>query len=401
MHISRASGAAFLAGVLTLAAGCGGSSTSTASTSGSSAPAAASEVASPAAPAAATYHVSVDGNKPELGAPVNEAFLAYYPKAVSVHPGDTVEFALAESGEPHTVALGSLVDKAAAIVKALPPHSDPPPAALAALKKVPDLLPQGPGDAIQAGANPCYQATGDPGVKDACPVKTGDFTGTETLVSSGWLGADAPFTLKISDSAKPGKYTFYCQLHGPDMSATLTVADKAVTIPAPEEVDATALAELKADSAKLAPTVAQVQGATVAKAVAGAGSQALQYGLVDAFGPAQIKIPVGGSVTWNVFGPHTIFFNAPADAQQERQLAPDGSIHFNAKAAMPVGGPGAGPKPGLINGGVWNGVGPHSSGLILSFPPMLSSYKLRFSKAGTYEFLCTIHTNMKGEVTVA
>lgn len=396
MRISRPCGAALLAGVLTLAAGCGDSSGGTASPANGSASTAASPTAT-----SATYHVAVDGNKPELGLPVNEAFLAYYPKALSVHPGDSVEFALADSGEPHTVALGSLVDRAVAVVKALPPRSEPPPAALVELKKVPDLLPQGPGDAIQAGANPCYQATGLPGIKDACPVKTGDFTGSESLVSSGWMGADTPFTLKISDGAKPGKYTFFCQLHGPDMSATLTVVEKAATIPSPAEADAAGLAELKADSAKLAPTVAQVQGATVDKAVAGAGSQALEYGLVDAFGPEQIKIPVGGSVTWNVFGPHTIYFNAPADAQQQRLVAPDGSVHLNGKAAMPVGGPGAGPQPGLVNGGVWNGVGPHSSGLILSFPPMLSSYKLRFSKAGTYSFLCTIHTDMKGQVTVA
>ncbi len=387
-------GPALLAGVLALAAGCG-SSTGTAGTPSNSA----SPTASPAA-VAATYHVSVDGNKAELGVPVNEAFLAYYPKAVSVHPGDTVEFALADSGEPHTVALGALVDKAAAAVKALPPHSDPPPAVLAELKKVPDLLPQGPGDAVQAGANPCYQATGLPGTKDACPVKAGDFTGTESLVSSGWMGPDTPFALKISENAKPGTYTYFCQLHGPSMSATLTIVDKAATIPTAAEVEATALAELKADSAKLAPTVAQVQSATVAKAVAGAGSQALEYGLVDAFGPSQIKVPVGGSVTWNVFGPHTIYFNAPTDAEQARVVAPDGTVHYNAKAAMPAGGPGAGAKPGLINGGVWDGKGPRSSGLILSFPPMLSSYKLTFSKAGTFAFQCTIHTNMKGQVTV-
>jgi hypothetical protein len=67
---------------------------------------------------------------------------------------------------------------------------------------------------------------------------------------------------------------------------------------------------------------------------------------------------------------------------------------------MPVGGPGAGEKPGLVKGGTWNGVGPHSSGLIVSFPPELFSYRLTFSKAGTYNYLCSVHVNMKGTVTV-
>lgn len=399
MRMSRTATAFLSAALLGLAAACGGSSASTSSgTSGTGAPTA---PPSPSAATAATYHVSVDGNKPEAGLPVTETLLAYYPKALSVHPGDTVEFGLADSGEPHTAALGTLVDKVAALAKTLKPNTEPPPAAQALLKQVPDLLPQGPGDAIQAGAQPCFQATGLPSTKAACAVKTGDFTGTESLVSTGWLSPDSPFALKISDSAKPGTYNFYCQLHGPSMGGTLTVADKATTIPTPEEADATGLAELKADAAKLASTVSQVAAAPVGKAVIGGFSRAFQQGQVDAFGPSQIKIPVGGSVTWTVFGPHTIFFNAPADAQTDRVAAPDGSVHLNPKANMPVGGPGMGPKPGLINGGTWNGVGPHSSGIILSFPPQFSSYKLRFSKAGSYTFQCTIHVNMKGTVTVA
>lgn len=400
MVVSPAVRAGLCAGVLVLAAGCGGSSSTGASaTTAASTPA--STAASPTAAAAATYHVAVDGNKPEAGLPVTESFLAYYPKALSVHPGDTVEFGLADSGEPHSVVLGGLVDKVVALAKTLKPNAPPPPAAVAAMNKVPKLLPDGPGDAIQAGAQPCFQATGLPSTKAACSVKTGEFTGAEALVGSGWLASSSPFSLKISAAAKPGKYNFYCQLHGPDMGGTLTVADAAGTIPTPSEADATGLAELKADAAKLAPTVSQLQSAPVTKAAAGGGSQAFQQGIVDAFGPAEVKIPVGGSVTWTVFGPHTIYFNAPADAQQLRQAAPDGSVHLNPKAVMPVGGPGSGPKPGLVDGGSWNGVGPRSSGIILSFPPTLSSYKLRFTKAGSYTFMCTIHEKMKGQVTVA
>jgi plastocyanin len=351
----------------------------------------------------ATYAVQVDANRADLNLPATEFALAYYPKALSVHPGDTVSFGLNDSGEPHTVALGTLVDAVAVPYSKLTPaqrQGQPPAALQAAFKKVPGLLPDGPGDAFQAGAQPCYQATGLPPLKDACAVHTGDFTGTEALVGSGWLDPNAPFTLKISDTAKPGTYHFYCQLHGPDMGGTLTVAAKETSIPSPADAKTTGDTELKADTDKLSAAAASLSKATASKALAGAFTPAFQQGAVAAFGPSNIKIPVGGTVTWAINGPHTVYFNAPTDAQQLRVAAPDGSVHFNPKAAAPVGGPGAPQKPGLFNGGSWNGVGPHSSGAIISFPPDLFTYKLTFTKAGTFNYICTFHTNMKGTVTV-
>jgi plastocyanin len=386
----RRTGAALAVGALLLAAGCGSSDDNDAK-------------ASPTPAGPATYQVQADANRADLNLPATEFVLAYYPKALSVHPGDTVSFGLNNSGEPHTVALGALVDAAAVPYSKLTPaqkEGEPPAALLAAFKKVPDLLPQGPGDAFQAAAQPCYQATGLPPLKNACVVHTGEFTGSEALVSSGWLDANAPFTLKISDAAKAGTYRFYCQLHGPDMGGTLTVAAKDTSIPSPADVRTTGDNELRADTAKLAAAAATLSKATASKALAGAFNPAFEEGAVAAFGPSSVKIPVGGTVTWVINGPHSIFFNAPADAQQLRVAAPDGSVHFNAKAAMPVGGPGAPEKPGLFDGGSWNGVGPHSSGGIISFPPDLFTYKLRFTKAGTYNFICSFHPNMKGSVTV-
>src|SRR5207248_2661435 len=179
--------------------------------------------------------------------------------------GDTVSFGLNNSGEPHTVALGSLVDAVAVPFSKLTPaqqQGEPPAALQAALGKIPQLLPNGPGDAIQAGAQPCYQATGLPSTKAACAVHTGDFTGSESLVTSGWLDPNAPFSLKISDAAKPGTYNFFCQLHGPSMSGALTIADKATSIPSPDNVKAAGDAAVLADTAKLAPSVAALTSGT-------------------------------------------------------------------------------------------------------------------------------------------
>jgi plastocyanin len=387
MRISR-TGAVVAAAALLLAAGCGSDD----------------DKKKDEASGPQTYTIETDMNRADLNLPVSEFALAYYPKAVTVHPGDSVTWRLNDSGEPHTAALGSVMDAVAVPYSKLTPAQkqadDPPPAIQVAFEKIPQLLPDGPGDAIQAGAQPCYQVEGLPPTQEACKVHTGDFTGSESLVSSGWMDPNAPWTLKISDSAKPGTYNFFCQLHGPDMGGTLTVADKATKVKTPAEVAEEATTELKADAAKLAKAAAGVQAATADKAVAGAFEETFQEGGIAAFGPANISIPVGGSVTWTVFGPHSIFFNAPASAQSFRSAAPDGSVHLNQKAAAPAGGPGAPEKPGLFSGGTFDGVAAHSSGLILSFPPQLYKYKLTFSKPGTFQYICSVHPDMKGTVTV-
>ena len=347
-------------------------------------------------PVAQAYTVHVDAGKtdPQISA------LAYFPKAVSVHPGDTISFALQDTGEPHTVALGTFVDAAWKAAQTAKDNAPPPPA----LKKVPDLLPQGPGDAYQAAAQPCVLTAGAPAVKDiskpCADTKPGEFDGTQELFTSGWLAPDTPFSVKVADTAKPGTYHFYCQLHGPQaMSGTLTVAAAGTNVPAPADVATTASTELGAFVDSLKKAASGIAHGTAAHAFAGAFDQKVQNGQVNAFGPATLSIPVGGTVAWQVFGPHSISFNPTADAEGLRVAAPDGSVHLNAKAAGPAGGPGQG-KGTTIDGGRWNGSGFHSSGFILSFPPDLVTYKLTFTKAGTYPYRCLIHSDMEGTVKV-
>ena len=52
-----------------------------------------------------TFTVSVDGKSPSY----NLAADAYFPSALKVHPGDTIQFREVWSGEPHTVTLGTAV----------------------------------------------------------------------------------------------------------------------------------------------------------------------------------------------------------------------------------------------------------------------------------------------------
>src|SRR5947209_17474157 len=96
--------------------------------------------------------VQVDGTTDKF----NASFLQYFPKRVTVHPGDTVDFHENWTGEPHTVTMGTLVESALKAADAAGPNGQTPPE----LAKLPTLLPQGPGDVNQNAAQPCYLTTG-------------------------------------------------------------------------------------------------------------------------------------------------------------------------------------------------------------------------------------------------
>jgi plastocyanin len=375
---------------------------------------------------AQTFTVDVDGHNPK----VNEAFLAYYPSTVHVHAGDTIVFHGVGNGEPHTVTLGSLTNNVLTAFEKLTPKQlagTPPKALLRLDAKVPQLLPQGPGDAIQSGANPCFVTTGAPPAKSACPkVAQPDFTGKESYYNSGWLDSNAKFTVHLSSSIAPGTYRFMCLLHREGMTGKVVVVPSSTSVPSPGTQFASGQASLQATEAKLQPAAAalaqgkpplpvKLPGAT--PALAGSGAQSVQDAAITQFGPTKIHIPVGGSVTWYVIGPHSITFNSDKSNNDIRSVAPDGSVHLNAKAIAPANSPGepapsgggsgggssnAPPKFKVVASTVWNGSGFLNSGVFAnSFgPPLIEGYKVTFTKAGTYKYICTVHDDMKGEVDV-
>lgn len=374
--------------------------------------------------------VEVDG-APD-GLPMSA--LAYFPQAVTVRAGDTVSFHSNDTGEPHTVTFGTIVDDGLTAFNDLPDeikNADGPPdpstlpadqaalvtRALALDEKLPALLPDGPGDANQLAANPCFLATGDPNPEQACE-KTAQpaFDGKQTVYNSGFLPDDATFDVTLADDIAPGTYNYFCLLHRQGMTGTITVVADDADVPSADEVAKAAADELESKYAsKLRPSATEIAKAPVGEAVAGSppleGEEDLAASL-NSFGPENATIKAGEAVTWTVFGPHTIAINAPEDAKGVFVKAPDGTWHANEKAFAPAGGPGAPPpaedagppdpnaKPVLIDGGSFDGTAFHSSGAILSFGAPVYQYKLTFTKAGTYQILCQIHPDMKGTVNV-
>ena len=204
--------------------------------------------------AAETFTINVDGVNPKA----NETFLAYFPRATTVHAGDTVIFHYVGVGEPHTVTLGSLADNAVSVFAHLTPaqqHANAPPsAARAADAALPQLFPQGPGDAIASAADKCFVQSGTPGTS-LCPLsqhEQPDFNGTQSYYNSGWLDANQKFTVHFSSSTAPGTYRFMCLLHREFMSGKVTVAPVSKTIQSPATQFATGQKQQAGMEAQLA-----------------------------------------------------------------------------------------------------------------------------------------------------
>jgi plastocyanin len=370
---------------------------------------------------AQTFRVNVDGGATKAH---NEEFLAYFPDVVRVHPGDTVVFQMVGNGEPHTVTLGTLANDAVAAFDKLTPaqknSSRPPAAFLRADAKVPQLLPQGPGDAVQSTANPCFVASGEPPKKGACPkVAQPAFDGSQSFYNSGWLNSKQKFTVHISSSTPAGTYRFMCALHREGMTGRVVVVPASTQVASPAAQFAAGQRVLAGLEKKLAPALkAERQGKPPVPiavpgapyVLAGSGEPNAEGGIAE-FGPRVVTIPVGGSVTWWLIGPHTITFNSNKSDDDIRLTAPNGTVHLNPKAVAPAGGPGepppgrGGPKSGihfkLVASSTWNGRGFHNSGIFAnSDPPLIEGYKLTFTRAGTYKYICTVHDNMKGTIVV-
>lgn len=375
--------------------------------------------------------VEVDGKADDF----EMGTLAYFPDAVTVHPGTTVSFHSNDTGEPHTVTFGTVVDKGIEAGKRLPePEGEGPPdpskltpdqkAALADVEALdealPTMLPEGPGDANQLSANPCFVAGDTPpgDTEKPCPEMTEQpvFDGTHAVYSSGYMPGDETFEVELADDLAPGTYNFFCLLHRQGMTGSVTVVPEAQKAQTAEEVEQAGEKKLDELIAKLRPQAEEGANAPLERASAGApppeGEEELPA-LLLAFGPKELAVPVGTAVTWSVAGPHSVSFNVPEDAVGVMTKAPDGTFHANEKALAPAGGPGAPPpeesegppdpkaKPVLIDGGRFDGEGFRSSGFIPSFGPPGYQYKLTFTKTGTFEVRCTIHPDMKGTVKVA
>ena len=395
--------------------------------------------------------VLVDYNHDEFAG----SFLSYFPRSVSVHPGDTVTFKQAWTGEPHSVTLGTLTDglmrEILPLVEKYPDVQSAEelkakdPAAYQTYERVcleggkleakaeslcpalPDMATFGGESATiemnQNGAQPCFLDTGAPPleVDKPCPKRAQPaFNGRQAYYNSGFIhyeGAQGnTFKMKLSDDIKPGDYQYYCNFHGPGMSGVIQVKPKTESVPSQSAVDRLARTQITKAAAPLLKAFNEAEAGKITEDgkpfkgnLAGYGSDEAEGAFISEFFPNPIKAKVGEKVTWRVAG-HTVSFDVPRYFPIAT-VAKNGKVTLNPRAVDPVnspaaefevppqGPPGVGPPAPIppVDAGKWNGRGFISSGL----PQDTIDWSLTFTRPGKYKYACLIHPRMVGEVDVS
>jgi plastocyanin len=389
-----------------------------------------------------TRQVLVDFNNPGFAG----IFVGYFPTSVTVHPGMTLHFKQAWNGEPHSVTMGTLVDKALPIVNPLLPQLNgegrPPPdvqaKAEAAFANLPFMVDNN-NNVVQSAAEPCFLDRGVPSQdpRQACPKRPQPaFNGRQPYYSSGFISYAGnngnSYDVKLSNDIRPGTYHWYCDFHGPQMQGTVVVKPTGTSIPSQGSVDSRALTAATAKAAPLAKALkaattgpwdifraAEIAGfpspppaarpALAGDFFAGYATQNFNSVLVNEFLPATIRAKVGQKLTWLFVGDvHTVSFDVPSYFPLLK-TTPAGVVEFDPRAQNPVGGaglpvsvPDGAPNPYIVDGGTWNGAGFRSSGLSPQTQSnQIVGWSLTITKAGTYQYACLIHPRMVATVIVS
>ena len=207
--------------------------------------------------------------------------------------------------------------------------------------------------------------------------------------------------MRLADDISPGTYGYVNVVYRGLMAGSVTVVDRATPRPGPEEVAANGQRELRQALDGIAGDLAAAKKATPQKAVAGVVSASSLTAVGMVFEPSEARIPVGGSMTWNLYLCHTITFNPPAGAYGDLKKMPDGSVRLNPIPYAPAQTSAPAFLTGNIDAGRWDGTGYFNSGALCALSPGSLSYTLTFTRPGTYQLVCLFHPGMVGRVTVA
>ncbi|MDP9111831.1 MAG: plastocyanin/azurin family copper-binding protein [Candidatus Eremiobacteraeota bacterium] len=262
--------------------------------------------------------------------------LNFYPSAMTIDAGDSVSWTIM-STNPHTISL------------------------------------------FPAGQGP------QPGPPDLAPHGGSTYDGT-SLTSSGLVIKGTVYRLTFT---KPGTYTVYCLIHGPEMVGTITVQAAGSAYPTTQgDYQVQGAASATSDIANAASSILQFPfasgGTQVAAGIAPglvtgppSHSTVLRFINSPSAASSTVTVPVGGTVTWYNLSnnePHTVTFGIAG--QPFPSLNPFGP---------PMGGP------------TYDGTAITSSGVMPPVPG-INTYSLRFTKAGTYQYRCLIHDDDSGMI---
>jgi plastocyanin len=283
----------------------------------------------------------------------------FYPSPLTIHVGDTVSWNWASS-VIHTVTFYG---------------GEAPPTF---------LLPGPDPGSLQAG----------PAFFPAGPQEPGaEYDGVGLASSGAHFGPAEPDYRYSLTFTQPGVFEYVCTIH-PGMHGFVTVVDANAELPEnPEQAGARGAATQATVLAMIAADAARVQSAAVGPvhtALAGLGNGFGASAL--SFLPGDVQVKQGETVAWTIADPyeiHTVSFlsgQAPPLFEEVRPQ-PEGppQIVFAADIVNPVGG-NTYSGLGYVNSGVFGPGG--SFALTILAPP------------GTYTYVCIIHPQMIGTITV-
>lgn len=351
------------------------------------------------------------------------SYLAYFPQTTEVHPGDTVDFRQAWTGEPHTVTLGTAVAPLGAaaapfVTGKAPVPQDEPTDIINASAALPAIFGNSQSNDTshvnQAGARPCYLASGAIPNDTACPkVPQPAFNGRQVLFNSGIIPYEGNggnrFRMKLSTDIAPGSYYYFCLLHGAGMAGFLDVKPLRTAIPSPSAQASRARKEIDAATKRLRQFdeegrsgKATAPGADIEAGAGGQGAPSFPEVFTDEFYPKTYRAKVGQKVTWHIQG-HVVAFDVP---RYEPLILIDksGNVATNPRATKQFGGttttrpatdPNGSPTP-VVDNPDYDGGHFISSGL----PDNDMIYSITFTKPGTYAYACLVHPRMIGTLVV-
>lgn len=350
----------------------------------------------------------------------DSVLFSYFPSRVPLHPGDAINFEVRDTGEPHTAALGKLVDAAVNAIGALGSVDDLRKVeALPEMRRLPTVFPNVPGGrprANRSASDRCILERGRPRVSErggapACEERVQpDFDGTQAFFSSGYLEEGEPFRVRLASDIRPGSYSFMCLVHRSQMFGAIEVRPPGVERPRVADVRKQASEEEDAVVSTLEQAARRAAARKEPDAVlAGTGPVGTLRGMISSFIPNEFVTRPGGTVSWQLFGTHSISFEPSRDAEEGILVEDREGVDINVDAWRTVGGPSppaaavsylsAEPKL-VVRGGTWSGEGTLSSGVLRSTPPASVVYELTFAKAGIYRYRCLVHSRMRGVVRV-
>lgn len=235
------------------------------------------------------------------------------------------------------------------------------------------------------------------------PSATTTYDGSKA-VGSGQPGGSKPFVVKFT---KKGSFTIYCSIH-PGMKGQVSVLPRTAKVPTQAQ-DAKAAKQQTAVDVKIAR---ELDRKKVPAATVRGGSDKPPVNHLK-FYPSSLTVKAGQPVTFAVDPknqePHSLAIGPAAYLQQVVQAqftpvfpagggAPTG-VFLDGRVALPSTPPATpgGPLPpfdGVSHGGFFN------TGVLGAGSSKSKSVTFTITKSGTYPFICLIHPEMTGTITV-